>query len=94
MALLMTCDRLGLIGRNMFASDGVELAANASKERSGAQGHGREQDHALRHFGCWVLAFIQVAQPRIRMYGKSHSSLLAIRLTRLSNPGRSLWACL
>jgi transposase len=33
--VLMTCERLGLIGRNMFAIDGVKLPANASKERSG-----------------------------------------------------------
>jgi transposase len=33
--VLMTCDRLGLIGRNLFAIDGVKLPANASKERSG-----------------------------------------------------------
>ena len=31
----MTCDRLGLIGREMFAIDGVKLPTNASKERSG-----------------------------------------------------------
>lgn len=33
--VLMTCDRLGLIGKAMFAIDGVKLPANASKERSG-----------------------------------------------------------
>jgi transposase len=33
--VLMTCERLGLIGRTMFAIDGVKLPANASKERSG-----------------------------------------------------------
>ena len=33
--VLMTCDRLGLIGRGMFAIDGVKLPANASKQRSG-----------------------------------------------------------
>jgi transposase len=33
--VLMTCDRLGLIGRTMFAIDGVKLPGNASKERSG-----------------------------------------------------------
>lgn len=31
----MTCDAQGLIGRDMFAIDGVKLASNASKERSG-----------------------------------------------------------
>ncbi|MES2951830.1 MAG: IS1182 family transposase [Pseudomonadota bacterium] len=33
--VLMTCDAQGLIGRNMFAIDGVKLPSNASKERSG-----------------------------------------------------------
>lgn len=33
--VLFTCDRLGLIGRHMFAIDGVKLPGNASKERSG-----------------------------------------------------------
>ena len=33
--LLMTCDAQGLIGREMFAIDGVKLPSNASKERSG-----------------------------------------------------------
>jgi transposase len=33
--VLMTCDRIGLIGKTMFAIDGVKLPANASKERSG-----------------------------------------------------------
>ena len=33
--VLMTCDRMGLIGRQMFAIDGVKLPCTASKERSG-----------------------------------------------------------
>ena len=33
--MLIICDRLGLIGKTMFAIDGVKLPANASKERSG-----------------------------------------------------------
>ncbi len=33
--VLLTCDRVGLIGKTMFAIDGVKLPANASKERSG-----------------------------------------------------------
>lgn len=36
--VLMTCDRLGLIGHTMFAIDGVKLPCNASKERSGTHG--------------------------------------------------------
>ena len=33
--VLMTCDRMGLIGKTLFAIDGVKLPCNASKERSG-----------------------------------------------------------
>jgi transposase len=35
--VLLTCDRIGLIGKTMFAIDGVKLPANASKERSGTR---------------------------------------------------------
>ena len=35
--VLMTCDAQGLIGRDMFAFDGVKLPCNASKEHSGTQ---------------------------------------------------------
>jgi transposase len=34
-AVLAVCDRQGLIGREMFAIDGVKLPSNASKRRSG-----------------------------------------------------------
>ena len=35
--VLYLCDRQGLIGREMFAIDGVKLPGNASKERSGTR---------------------------------------------------------
>lgn len=34
--VLLTCDRLGLIGRQMFAIDGVKLPSNADKGKSGS----------------------------------------------------------
>jgi len=36
-AVLAVCDRQGLIGREMFAIDGVKLPSNASKHRSGSR---------------------------------------------------------
>ena len=36
-AVLAVCDRQGLIGRTMFAIDGVKLPSNASKHRSGTR---------------------------------------------------------
>ena len=35
--VLVICDRQGLIGREMFAIDGVKLPSNASKEKSGTR---------------------------------------------------------
>jgi len=35
--VLLICDRMGLIGREMFAIDGVKLPGNASKARSGTR---------------------------------------------------------
>ena len=35
--VLLICDRQGLIGREMFAIDGVKLPSNASKARSGTR---------------------------------------------------------
>jgi transposase len=45
--VLMTCDRLGLIGKQMFAIDGVKLPANASKERSGTHAELRHRAERL-----------------------------------------------
>ena len=44
--VLLTCDRMGLIGKEFFAIDGVKLPSNASKERSGT--HAELQHRAER----------------------------------------------
>jgi len=36
--ILLICDEMGLIGKEMFAVDGVKLPSNASKEWSGTKG--------------------------------------------------------
>jgi transposase len=45
--VLITCDRQGLIGRQMFAIDGVKLPSNASKERSGTHAELRHRADRL-----------------------------------------------
>jgi transposase len=45
--VLLTCDQLGLIGRQMFAIDGVKLPSNASKERSGTHAELRHRADRL-----------------------------------------------
>lgn len=37
-AVLLVCDRQGLIGRELFAIDGVKLPSNAAKHKSGTRG--------------------------------------------------------
>jgi hypothetical protein len=37
MSILMMCDKLGLIGKEMFAIDGCKISSNASKEWSGTK---------------------------------------------------------
>jgi transposase len=51
--VLVLCDRQGLIGREMFAIDGVKLPSNASKARSGTRADfqrqlGKMEKQALR----------------------------------------------
>jgi transposase len=45
--VLLVCDRQGLIGRQMFALDGVKLPSNASKERSGTHAELRHRAERL-----------------------------------------------
>jgi transposase len=45
--VLVTCDKQGLIGREMFAIDGVKLPSNASKERSGTHAELRHRAERL-----------------------------------------------
>ncbi len=37
LTILMYCDQLGLIGKEMFAIDGCKISSNASKEWSGTK---------------------------------------------------------
>jgi len=46
-AVLAICDREGLIGREMFAIDGVKLPSNASKRRSGTRAEFARQAEKL-----------------------------------------------
>lgn len=46
-AVLAVCDQRGLIGREMFAIDGVKLPSNASKHKSGTRADFERQAHKL-----------------------------------------------
>ena len=57
--VLMTCDAQGLIGREMFAIDGVKLPSNASKERSGTHEELRHRADRLDKAADKILALHQ-----------------------------------
>ena len=57
--VLMTCDAHGLIGREMFAIDGVKLPSNASKERSGTHEELRHRAKRLDQAADKILALHQ-----------------------------------
>jgi transposase len=57
--VLMTCDRLGLIGRQMFAIDGVKLPGNASKERSGTHADLMHRANRLDKAAAKIIAMHQ-----------------------------------
>jgi transposase len=45
--VLMICDEMGLVGKEMFAVDGVKLPSNASKEWSGTKGDLRKKKEKM-----------------------------------------------
>jgi transposase len=55
-AVLAVCDRQGLIGREMFAIDGVKLPSNASKHRSGTRADFERQATKMEHAAEAMLA--------------------------------------
>lgn len=55
-AVLAVCDRQGLIGREMFAIDGVKLPSNASKRRSGTRADFARQAAKLEAAAAAMLA--------------------------------------
>lgn len=60
-AVLAVCDRQGLIGREMFAIDGVKLPSNASKHRSGTRADFARQAEKMERAAQAMLARHRVA---------------------------------
>jgi transposase len=54
--VLMTCDAQGLIGRQMFAIDGVKLPSNAAKKRSGTHAELTRQAERMEAAVTTILA--------------------------------------
>jgi len=59
--VLLICDRQGLIGRQMFAIDGVKLPSNADKRRSGTR---TELEHEAERMESAVVQLLKVHRSR------------------------------
>jgi len=60
--VLLVCDQMGLIGREMFAVDGVKMPSNASKEWSGTREDFQKKAEKLER----ALGLFDQAPPRGR----------------------------
>jgi transposase len=81
--VLMTCDAQGLIGRDMFAIDGVKLPSNASKERSGTHAELRHRAERLDKAADKILALHQAQDKQgttQALQPKRQAQLEALRL--------------
>lgn len=86
--VLLICDRQGLIGRQMFAIDGVKLSSNADKRRSGTHAE-------LAHEAARMEAAVgrMLAAHRSRDEGKDSGeadALDTVRIERLQGEARRI----
>jgi hypothetical protein len=81
--VLLICDAQGLIGREMFAIDGVKLPSNASKERSGTRADFQHQAQKME-------AAVQTMLERHREAdtGDTEPTLRAKEVQRVERLGR------
>jgi transposase len=88
--VLAVCDRQGLIGREMFAIDGVKLPSNASKSRSGTRADFIRQAEKMEKA---ALAMIE-RQRQCDKQPEDEAQRAARKLERLQDDARQLRAWL
>jgi transposase len=90
--VLMICDRQGLIGRQMFAIDGVKLPSNADKRRSGTHA---ELAHEAGRMEAAVAKMMRVHRVRDeRAETGEEDDANAARIERLSSEAKRIRAFL
>jgi transposase len=82
--VLLTCDRLGLVGRSMFAIDGVKLPCNASKERSGTHAELAHRADRLERAAAKIVALHQAQDE----HGQALDSQRQARIDELRREAR------
>lgn len=80
--VLVTCDRLGLIGKEHFAIDGVKLPSNVSKERSGTHAELLQRAQRLEKAAKRIIEYHQAQDQSSReqdLEGKRQQQVEQIR---------------
>ncbi len=85
--VLLICERQGLIGRQMFAIDGVKLPSNADKRRSGTHA---ELAHEARRMEAAVAKMLQAHRSRDESKDEEAEVSHAQRLERLSAEAKKI----
>jgi transposase len=76
--VLLVCDELGLIGKEMFAIDGVKLPSNAAKEWSGTRADYQKKIEKME----WAVRYL-TAQHRARDASETEPQIAAARLKQI-----------
>jgi len=84
--VLVLCDRQGLIGREMFAIDGVKLPSNASKARSGTRADFQRQLQRMERQAQHMID----AQRRADAHPQADDALQARKLAQLQRDADEL----
>jgi transposase len=79
--VLLVCDRQGLIGREMFAIDGVKLPSNASKQKSGTRADFLRQAEKMEKAAQQLMARHRAADAAPG--GEREATLVARKVERL-----------
>lgn len=89
--VLLICDRQGLIGRQMFAIDGVKLPSNADKKRSGTHA---ELMHEAERMESAVAKMLKAHQGRDESKDAGEEGAEVERIGRLQTEARRIRAFL
>lgn len=88
--VLVVCDRQGLIGRELFAIDGVKLPSNAAKARSGTRGEFAEEALRIEAAVAKMIARQQVADAAGQSAEALDAEREALTIERLSREAAQL----
>ena len=71
--VLLMCEKLGLIGKEMFAVDGCKLGSNASKEWSGTLGDLKKKQQKMEQAVRYLVEKHKETDSQERFFGRAQA---------------------